>query len=118
MAVPAGRTVAQVAGVLVLVAVGLAVLGIVLLGLPGAAWLSLASPIAGLFTRMRAPADSMWPMAILHSLLWPAFLPLAYWLVARRTGPGRARVGWTLGLTAAGALALAVVFELRSGLVS
>jgi hypothetical protein len=92
----------------------LAVAGIVLLGIPGAVWLELASPLAGLFTDRRAEADAGWPMAILHSLIWPWCLPLAY-LGSVAVLPQGRRVLATLGGTAGGALLLAAAFQLAAG---
>lgn len=106
------------AGLLALVAIAVMVCSVALLGLPGAAWLTLASPLARLLTSQRAPPDAMWPMALIHSLVWPMCLPLAYLVVARQTEPGRWRIGWTLLLTAAAAMSLAVAFQVRSGSVS
>ena len=56
-----------------MIAAGLTVLGLVLLGIPGAillempTWLGLAEGIEG---------DAAWPAAILVSLMWPMFIPL------------------------------------------
>ena len=108
----------QVAGLLALTAVGIIMGSLVLLGIPGALWLMIANPLAGLFTAQRAPADSAWPMAIAHSLIWPVFLPLAYLLATRLAAPGRPRAYLTMGLTALAALAMAVVFEAWAGRVS
>lgn len=101
-----------------LLAVGLSVGGLGLLGLPGALWLTLANPLAALLTATRAPGDSAWPMALMHSLLWPLFLPPAYLLAARLAALGRWRVGCTLFLTAAAAVALGVVFQVGGGLLT
>ena len=51
----------------------------------------------------------------MHSLLWPLFLSPAYLLTAKLTAPGRRRVGWTLLLTAAAAVALGVAFQVAGG---
>lgn len=115
---PDAPSLVRTAALLGLLAVGIMVGSLALLGLPGAAWLTLASPLARLFTAHRAPGDSMWPMAIIHSLIWPGFLPLAYLAATRWTGPGRRRVAWTLMLTAAAATMLAVAFQASAGLVS
>ena len=113
-----GRTPARVTTLLTYAAFGIAAVGtMALLGIPGAAWLMLARPIARLFTAVHAPADSGWPMALQQSLIWPAFLPLAYRLAVRWAAPGRRRVALTLLLTASASLALAVGFQASSGLV-
>ena len=114
----AGPSPMRTAALLGLVAIGVMVGSLALLGLPGAAWLTLASPLARLFTAHHAPGDSMWPMAITHSLIWPVALPFAYLAATRWTRPGRWRVGWTLMLTAAAATALAVAFQVSAGLIS
>jgi hypothetical protein len=92
----------------------LAVAGIVLLGIPGAVWLELTSPLVGLFTDRRAEADAGWPMAILHSLIWPWCLPLAYLCAVVALPRGR-RVLATLAGTAGAALLLAVAFQFAAG---
>lgn len=100
-----------------LLSIGLSVAGVGLLGIPGALWLSLASPIAAPFTTARLPGDSAWPMAITHSLLWPLFLPPAYLIAARLAAPGRRRAGWTMLLTAVAAIALGAAFQAFAGLL-
>ena len=56
-----------------MIAAGLMVIGLVLLGIPGAVllemptWLGLAKGIEG---------DAAWPAAIFVSLIWPMFVPL------------------------------------------
>lgn len=107
----------RVALQLALLSVGLSVGGLGLLGLPGALWLTLARPVAALFATARMPGDSAWPMAIVHSLLWPLFLPPACLLAAKLAAPGRGRVGCTLLLTAAAAVALGVAFQVLGGLL-
>ena len=93
----------------------LAVGSLAILGLPGAAWLMLAGPLAGLLTEARAAPDAVWPMAILHSIAWPWILPPAYLLAAGRMPPGRGRWLATLGLTALGAFLIALAFQLAAG---
>lgn len=114
----AGLSTIRMAALLALVAIGIVVGSLALLGLPGAMWLTLTGPLAALFNPARAAPDSAWPMAIWHSMLWPVFLPLAYLVAAQWAGPGRWRVGWTLLLTAAAAMGLAVVFQVRAGWLS
>jgi hypothetical protein len=58
----------------ILIALVLIVIGMLLAGLPGAAILALLQK-AGLFTRVRG--DSLWPAAILISILLPLCLPFA-----------------------------------------
>jgi hypothetical protein len=99
---------------LLVVAGVLALAGMVLLGLPGAFWLALAAPLAGLLTGRVAEADAAWPLAIIISLLWPWALPLAY-LAAARLARGGRRVIATLAGTAVAAMLLALAFQLSVG---
>ena len=66
----------------------LEVLGLVLLGLPGAAFLETVQPIMQRLGRGAISGDGAWPAAILMSVVWPLALGPAY-LVARsvRVGP-------------------------------
>ena len=106
----------QMTALMTLIAIGIIVASLALLGIPGAIWMIPARPLAALFTARHAPADSIWPMMILHSILWPLFIPLAYLIAARHTAPGRPRSLRTLLLTAAAAILLGVVFQLNAGL--
>lgn len=65
----------------------LEVLGLCLLGLPGAAFLETVAPVMQRLGSGSISGDGAWPAAILMSLLWPVALAPAY-LMARR-----ARVG-------------------------
>ena len=68
-------------GLLIVVsaAVGLAVLGMALLGLPGAMWLAVSAPVIEMiWGRMQVPADAGWPLAIMVTQVWPVALVLAY----------------------------------------
>ena len=67
----------------------LEVLGLVLLGLPGGAFLETIEPVMQRVGRPPISADGAWPAAIVMSLLWPVALAPAY-LVARsvRVGNG------------------------------
>ncbi|MDB5257067.1 MAG: hypothetical protein JWM14_1762 [Chitinophagaceae bacterium] len=58
----------------IVIAFVLIVIGMLLAGLPGAVILALLQKM-GLFTRVRG--DSVWPCAILISMLWPLCLPFA-----------------------------------------
>ena len=60
----------------------LEVLGLVLLGLPGAAFLETLQPVMQRLGRGPISADGAWPAAIMMSLVWPVALAPAY-LVAR-----------------------------------
>lgn len=77
------------------VAVISAIGGIVLLGIPGAILFELASPFVGLVFGRDAlnalPPDSMWPIAIVITLLWPISIVVGY-LLAFRLGHNLARV--------------------------
>jgi len=78
------------------VAVGvLEVLGLVLLGLPGAAFLEILEPLMRRLGRRPIGADAAWPAAILMSAIWPAALAPAY-LLARSVRFGN----WQRGLAA------------------
>jgi hypothetical protein len=94
----------------------LAMAGVALLGIPGALWLAVASPLAGLFTDRQAGADAGWPMAIVQTLAWPFGLPLAYLGAAGWRSPGR-RLAVTLAGTATLALLLAVALQISAGRV-
>jgi hypothetical protein len=68
-------------GTVFLIAVGFAVLNLVLLGLPG----GIIFTIGDLFATMvlgLAPlhGDSLWPISIATGFLWPACIPVAYGL--------------------------------------
>lgn len=95
----------------------LALGGLALLGLPGAACLELVSPVVGLVTERRAEGDAAWPMAILHTIFWPWLLLPAYAVAATRFSAGRPRVLATTALTVLGALVLAMVMQVSAGRV-
>jgi hypothetical protein len=77
----------------VVVAVGVAVLSLLLLGLPGAILFEMSSPfIALLFgtgASDRLPPDSMWPVAIYITLLWPVSIVIGYLVAFRMLGNQR-----------------------------
>jgi hypothetical protein len=79
--------------------------GIMLLGIPGALLMEIASPVSGLFTGKKLPADSAWPMAIILALIWPWFMLPGRWLAGRLLRPG---APWWRGVSLA-ALAFALV---------
>lgn len=88
-----------------LISVGvLEVLGLVLLGLPGAAFLETLDPIMQRAGRGPISADGAWPAAILMSVVWPVALAPAY-LVARSVRVGNRSRGLL-----AGAVLLAMSF--------
>jgi hypothetical protein len=80
----------------------LEVLGFVLLGLPGAAFLEALAPAMGRMGYPRISGDAAWPAAIMMSLAWPLALVPAYALA--RFVP--------LGKTQRGLVALAVLVVL------
>jgi hypothetical protein len=63
----------------------LEVLGLVLLGLPGAAFLETLQPVMERAGRGSISADGAWPAAIVMSVAWPAALFPAYF-AARSLG--------------------------------
>jgi hypothetical protein len=77
----------------VAVAVAVAVAGMLLLGLPGAILFEMSSPfIALLFgagASDRLPPDSMWPIAIYMTLLWPLSIVIGYMVAFRMLGDQR-----------------------------
>jgi hypothetical protein len=63
------------------VAIAVAGLGIVLLGIPGALIFELTFPMASLLvgvSKSTIPADAMWPIAIVMTLVWPLSFPAGY----------------------------------------
>jgi hypothetical protein len=70
----------------------LEVLGLVLLGLPGAAFLETLQPLMQRFGRGPISGDGAWPAAILMSAVWPLALAPAY-LAARSVRAGNAQRG-------------------------
>ena len=71
----------------------LEVLGVVLLGLPGAAFLESLEPVMQRAGRGPISADGAWPAAIVMSLVWPFALAPAY-LAARSVRLGNQQRGW------------------------
>jgi len=78
------------------------VLGFVLLGLPGAAFLEAIAPVMQGMGRLPITGDAGWPAAIMMSLAWPLTLAPAY--AAARSVP--------LGNGQRGVVALAVLVAL------
>jgi hypothetical protein len=77
-----------------LLAVGvLEVLGLALLGLPGAAFLETLEPIMQRLGRRPISADGAWPAAIMMSVVWPVALAPAY-LLARSVRSGNRQRGF------------------------
>jgi len=70
-----------------LLAGALELLGLVLLGLPGAAFLETIQPVMQRVGQPAISADGAWPAAILMSLVWPVALVPAY-LAARSVRAG------------------------------
>ena len=70
----------------------LEVLGFVLLGLPGAAFLEAIAPVMQTMGRPRITGDAAWPAAIMMSLAWPLALAPAY-AVARSVSLGNGQRG-------------------------
>jgi hypothetical protein len=79
----------------------LELLGFVLLGLPGAAFLETIQPVMQRVGHPPIPADGAWPAAILMSVTWPVALVPAY-LAARSLRAGNG----LRGLVALGVLVL------------
>jgi hypothetical protein len=71
----------------------LEVLGLVLLGLPGAAFLETLEPLMQRAGRGPISGDGAWPAAILMSAVWPVALAPAY-LAARSVRVGTHNEGW------------------------
>lgn len=93
----------------------LALGGLALLGLPSAACLEVVAPLVGLLTDQRAEGDAAWPMAMLHTILWPWLLLPAYDLAAPRFSAGKPRMLATTLFTVAGALLVAIVMQVSAG---
>lgn len=70
----------------------LEVLGLVLLGLPGAAFLETLEPLMQRAGRGPISGDGAWPAAILMSAVWPVALAPAY-LAARSVRVGNPQRG-------------------------
>ena len=70
----------------------LELLGLVLLGLPGAAFLETIQPVMQRAGHPPISADGAWPAAILMSLVWPVALAPAY-LAARSVRAGNGLQG-------------------------
>ena len=70
----------------------LEVLGFVLLGLPGAAFLEAIAPVMQGMGRPPITGDAAWPAAIIMSLAWPLALAPAY-AVARSVPLGNGQRG-------------------------
>ena len=70
----------------------LEVLGFVLLGLPGAAFLEAIAPVMRSMGRPPITGDAAWPAAIMMSLAWPVALAPAY-AVARSVRLGNGQRG-------------------------
>ena len=70
----------------------LEVLGFVLLGLPGAAFLEALAPVMRGLGRAPITGDAAWPAAIMMSLAWPVALAPAY-AVARSVPLGNGQRG-------------------------
>ena len=70
----------------------LEILGFVLLGLPGAAFLEAIAPVMRVMGRPSITGDAAWPAAIMMSLAWPLGLAPAY-AVARAVPIGNGQRG-------------------------
>ena len=70
----------------------LEVLGFVLLGLPGAAFLEAIAPVMQGMGRPPIAGDAAWPAAIMMSMAWPVALAPAY-AVARSVRLGNGQRG-------------------------
>ena len=94
--------------------------GIVLLGLPGAIYGSLADPLVSALLGGRSEpllsGDAAWPMAILLTIAVPPVIPLTVF-VQRRLRPGM--TGWVLAVVIMTTLYLstvAMMFVFSAGL--
>ena len=87
----------------------LEVLGLVLLGLPGAAFLETLEPVMQHFGRGPLSGDGAWPAAIVMSAVWPLALAPAY-LAARSVRVGNPQRGLV-------ALAVLVVLSFLMGVL-
>ena len=93
--------------------------GIVLLGLPGAIYGSLADPLVSALLGRSEPllsGDAAWPMAILLTIAVPPVIPLTVF-VQRRLRPGM--TGWVLAVVIMTTLYLstvAMMFVFSAGL--
>ena len=90
----------------------LEVLGFVLLGLPGAAFLETLEPVMRRFGRGAITGDAAWPAAIMMSLVWPVALAPAYF-AARSVGLGNAQRGLVAFVVLAAVCALLGVLVYR-----
>ncbi len=91
------------------VAIGVAVLGLALLGIPGALVFTLLLPVVSLFlSNTSIHADAAWPIAIWITLLWPISFPVAYLISWGLFANRKRRFKWLmlLGITLIWALAL------------
>lgn len=71
-----------------LIAVGISILSVAPgMGMPGAIWFALASPVLSRIYRRSPdallPGDRAWPFCIVLSLIWPISIPVVYWLCFR-----------------------------------
>jgi hypothetical protein len=88
----------------------LEVLGLVLLGLPGAAFLETLEPLMQQAGRGPMSGDGAWPAAILMSVVWPLALAPAY-LAARSVRLGNPQRGLV-------ALAVLVILCIVAGVLA
>ena len=105
-------------GLLIVVAsaIALAVLGMALLGLPGAVCLAVSAPVIELiWGRMPVPSDAGWPLAIIVSQAWPVALIVAY-LGASLAGLRRAR--FVVAMVGGTALVSVIITVLIFGLLT
>ncbi len=86
----------------------LEVLGLVLLGLPGAAFLETLQPLMERWGRGPISSDGAWPAAIVMSVVWPLALAPAC-LAARSVGPGSLQRG-LVGLAVLAAACFLIAF--------
>ena len=80
---------------LLLIAAALMLGGVVMLGLPGGVMVTLTAPLVEMLLG-RAPgsiaaSDGAWPLALSTTILFPAGMPLSYWL-SRRLWPETVRL--------------------------
>lgn len=89
--------------VLLLISAALMLGGVVMLGLPGGVMVTLTAPLVepvlGLAPGSIGASEGAWPLALSTTILFPAGIPLSYWL-SRRLWPDTGRVQRTIAVLA------------------
>ncbi len=97
---------------LLMLAGTLSVVGLLLLGIPGALWMIPGETLVPLVFGRGPHGDTAWPIAIMVSLIWPWFIPALHWLLTPRTRPGWPRALAVAGTTAAASVGVALTFQI------